>query len=139
MNQYSGWEHTLFYMKKLYLKKKGNSLEATVTELKVACFKVIGRRWGGFLFLLLFFAFASVQWFYLVLEEPSPPQNCSKKKVSALRSPGQSSKAGKQEASGWVRSERKWIAPAIPVREEDTKPLVSEDLLGGTPELCLVT
>lgn len=82
MNQYSGWEHTLFYMKKLYLKKKGNSLEATVTELKVACFKVIGRRWGGFLF--LFFAFASVQWFYLVLEEPSPPQNCSKKKKSVL-------------------------------------------------------
>lgn len=64
----------------------------------------------------------------------------SKVKVNAPRSPGQSSKAGKQEASGWARSERKWIAPAIPVREEDTKCLVSEHLLDRTTDqTCVMT
>lgn len=94
-------------------------------------------------FVWFFFLSAQVQWFCSVLEEPGNAFTTSElfkiKKVSAPRSPGQSSKAGKQEASGWARSERKWIAPAIPVREEDTKPLVSERLLGGTPELCFVT
>lgn len=72
-------------------------------------------------------------------EKVSPPQNCLKEKVSAPRRPSQSSKAGKHEASGWARSERKWIAPAIPVGKKHTKLLVSESLLGKRRDHCFVT
>lgn len=60
-----------FFILKNYMEKthrKGKDLDATVTELNVACFKVIGRRWGVF-----FCASAQVQWCCSVLGNLSPP------------------------------------------------------------------
>lgn len=51
INQCSEWQQTdHIYITKLYKNATEEDLEATVTELMVACFKVIGRRWGVFFF-----------------------------------------------------------------------------------------